>query len=207
MKYNPSLHHRRSIRLRGYDYAQPGEYFITLRTHDLGCVLGTIRNEEMILSEIGTIVKEEWLKTPIIRPNTKVDEFTIMPNHLHGIIVIDEERKGVPQKERIHRMGEQQFAHTIEPTPFRSPSGTVGAIIRGFKSASTNRINELGNTHGKQFWHRNYYEHVIRDEKDLERIREYIRLNPTRWPLDEENPNSGRKSLNNEKTKHQERTN
>ncbi len=85
---------RRSIRLPGYDYAQTGEYFITIRTHECGCVLGTIRNEEMTLSEIGTIVREEWLRTPLVRPNIELDEFIIMPNHVHGIIVIRDERKG-----------------------------------------------------------------------------------------------------------------
>ncbi len=90
--------------------------------------------------------------------------------------------------------------------PFRSPSGTIGAVVRGFKGATTKRANKLGSTRAKALWHRNYYEHIVRDEKDLERIREYIRLNPTRWPLDEENLNRGKEILNNEQTKHQEQT-
>lgn len=111
-----------------------------------------------------------------------------MPNHIHGILVICDERKGVSQGERIPRKGELQFAHTKTSTPFRSPSGTVGAIVRGFKAATTKRVNEMRKTPGKPFWQRNYYEHIVRDEGDLERIREYIRLNPTRWPIDEEHP-------------------
>ena len=189
MKYNPNLHHRQSICLKGYDYAEAGEYFVTIRTHDRGNVLGRIRNENLILSEVGTIVKEEWMKTPEVRSNVDLDEFVIMPNHVHGILVIRDERKGgevfvrgngnSPTRENKSSQGR---------TPFRSPSATVGAIVRGFKGATTKRVNELFGTPERPLWHRNYYEHVVRSEKDLERIREYIRLNPTRWPTDEENP-------------------
>ncbi len=188
MKQNEGLHHRRSIRLKGYDYAQVGEYFLTLCIQNRECLLGKIENEEVKLSAIGEIAGEEWLRTPEIRPNVELDEFVIMPNHLHGIVVIREERKGVSQKEKISRGGVLPYAPTTTATPFRSPSGTVGAIIRGFKAASTKRINEMRRTPGAPVWQRNYYEHVIRDENDLDRIREYILMNPAGWTIDEENP-------------------
>ncbi len=201
MKYNPNLHHRRSIRLKSYDYTQAGEYFLTLCIQNRECVLGRIENEEVKLSDFGEIVKEEWLRTALLRSDVELDEFIIMPNHMHAIIALcrgtsRDERKGVPLKERVSRKGELQFAPTKTSTPFRSPSGTVGAIVRGFKIATTKQVNELRGTPGMRLWQRNYYEHVIRDEKDLERIREYVRLNPTRWPQDEENPSKSSKVLN-----------
>jgi putative transposase len=189
MKYNPHLHHRRSIRLKGHDYTQAGEYFVTIRTHDRGNVLGRIQNENLILSEIGTIVKQEWMKTPEVRSNVDLDEFVIMPNHVHGILVIRDERKGGEAFVRANGNSPiRENKSSQGKTPFRSPSATVGAIVRGFKGATTKRVNELFVTPGRPLWHRNYYEHVVRNEEDLERIREYIRLNPTRWPTDEENP-------------------
>jgi putative transposase len=189
MRYNSGLHHRSSIRLPGYNYAQAGEYFVTVTTHDRECVLGAIENEEVELSDIGKIVKEEWLRTPIVRPNVELDEFVIMPNHIHGILVIRDERKGaeVPVGANCHSPLRENRSSRGK-TPFRSPSKTVGAIVRGFKSAATKRANELRDTPGKSLWQRDYFEHIVRDEKDLERIREYICLNPTRWPIDEEYP-------------------
>ena len=115
-----------------------------------------------------------------MRLNVQLDEYVIMPNHLHGIIVIHDDRKGVDAFVRANSSSPRRA------TPFRSPSGTVGAIIRGFKAASTKRVNEMRNTPGKPVWQRNYYEHVVRGEKDLERIRTYIHLNPERWDKGDE---------------------
>jgi len=107
---------RRSIRLRGYDYSQAGAYFITICTKDRECLFGDIVDEKMCINEIGEIVQKEWLRTANIRPNVSLDEFIIMPNHLHGIIMINDGR------------GVLQYAPT--ESPFRSPSQTIGAIIR-----------------------------------------------------------------------------
>ena len=180
--FDPNIHHRRSIRLSTHDYAGAGEYFVTLCIHGWKCVLGVVADEEVKLTDIGRVVNEEWLRTSDLRSNVDLDKFVIMPNHLHGIIVIHDERKGgevsvgangsSPLRENVSSPGK---------TPFRSPSGTIGAVVRGFKAASTKRVNELRNTPGRPLWQRNYYEHIVRDERDLERIREYIAKNPERW--------------------------
>lgn len=197
MKYNPALHHRRSIRLGGYDYAHAGEYFLTVCTYGHECILAAIENEEVTVTEIGKIVKEEWLRTPAVRPNVQLDEFIVMPNHLHGIVIIKNDIFVGANGNSPQRGKRIDMDPPPRKTPFRSPSGTIGAIVRGFKSAATKRVNELQDTPGKPLWQRDYYEHIVRDERDLERIREYIRLNPTRWPVDEENPVKSRKTLNN----------
>ncbi|MGA3245873.1 MAG: transposase [Bacteroidota bacterium] len=136
------------------------------------------------MSRFGEIVLEEWERTPIVRPEVMLDKFVIMPDHLHGIIVICEERNGV------NRRGEWQFAPTRvlddKMTPFRSPSRTLGAIIRGFKGASTKRINAQRGTPGARLWQRNYYEHIIRDERDYRRIQKYILENPSYLTLKSE---------------------
>jgi REP element-mobilizing transposase RayT len=115
---------------------------------------------------------------PLIRPGTALDEFVIMPDHMHGIIVICEERNGVMKSEN-NLVGAYRNTPR-QGTPFRSPSGTLGAIIRGFKGSTTKRINQLCGTAGKKIWQRNYYEHIVRDERDLLRIQNYIRENPLR---------------------------
>ena len=165
-------HHRRSIRLKHYDYSQPGAYFITMCTFNKECILGNVINGGTLLNEFGRIVETEWLKSGQIRKNVELVEYIVMPNHFHGILVIDSR-------------GVLPYA----PTQFRLPSQTVGAIIRGFKSAVTKQVNQLRNTPGKPVWQRNYYEHIIRNEGELNNIREYILNNPLRWEYDRENPN------------------
>ncbi|MDP2883688.1 MAG: transposase [Ignavibacteria bacterium] len=178
MGFDLLKHHRRSIRLKGYDYSEPGIYYVTLTLQERVEFLGHLSGGKVHLSAFGEIVRDEWLRTPRIRPEVVLDEFVIMPDHLHGIIVICDERNGVT------RRGEWQFAPTRvfnnQSTPFRSPSGTLGAIIRGFKGATTKQINEVRCTPGAKVWQRNYYEHIVRDEKDLRKIQHYIRENPLR---------------------------
>ncbi|PIP11995.1 MAG: transposase [bacterium (Candidatus Stahlbacteria) CG08_land_8_20_14_0_20_40_26] len=167
-------HHRHSIRLNHYDYFQPGAYFITICTHNRKCMLGNIVNGEMRANKFGRIIETEWLKTPQIRKNVELDEYVVMPNHFHAILF-------------IIRRGVLQYAPTNK---FRSPSQTIGSIVRGFKSAVTKRTNKLRNTPGIPVWQRNYYERVVRNENELNRIREYIQNNPLKWELDRENPKS-----------------
>ena len=195
MVYNPKIHHRRSIRLKGYDYSQVGAYFITICTHNRECVFGEVVEGEMRLNEIGIIVQEEWLNTPTIRSSVELDVFVVMPNHFHGIIKLNDDDGGASQRTNIGggesqsenpRKGELQFA----PTGFSSPSRTVGAIVRGFKSASTKRINALRRTPGVLVWQRNYYDRTVRNQKEMNRIQEYIVNNPLQWFYDEENPES-----------------
>ena len=173
-----NLHHRKSIRLKEYNYASPGEYFVTICTHQRECLFGEIIKEEMVLNSLGLIVQEEWLKTEIIRPELELDEFIMMPNHLHGIIVINCE----PEIKKQAVVGTHGCA-SLQRKP-----RSLGAIIAGFKSAATKRINEERNMSRTPVWQPRFYEHIIRNDKELNNIREYIVNNPMQWHVDEENP-------------------
>jgi putative transposase len=172
MKYNSVSHHRQSLRKKGYYYAQNGVYFITVCTHNRHCFLAEF-NTPTLLTRYGIIVHDAWNNTPIIRPDVLLDAFVIMPNHIHGFIVIC---GGMSHGEKS-QAGVSQYA----PTGFRSPSQTIGAIIRGFKSSTTKQINQMRGTPDLPVWQRNYYEHIIRNEEELNRIREYISTNPQHW--------------------------
>ncbi len=172
MNYDPNKHHRRSIRLKNYDYSQPGAYFITICTHNRQNLFGEIVDGEMILNEFGKIVYNEWLNTANIRPNIIVDEFIVMPNHLHGILIIVDNCRGTLQRApAMERFG--------QPT-----SNSIPTIIRLFKSACTKQINIIRQSPANPVWQRNYYEHIIRNENELDRIREYIINNPLKWSFD-----------------------
>ncbi|GAB4481015.1 MAG: transposase [Anaerolineales bacterium] len=191
--YDPTRHHRRSIRLKGYDYTQPGAYFITICTHERAHLFGAVVDGEMRLNAWGEIVREEWFKTAQIRPYVRLydDEFVVMPNHVHGIIWIVGDDVGA---RRRHCRG------TAPPCPYgdavpdhveqfgKPVPGSIPTIVRAFKSAVTHRINALRGTPGAPVWQRNYYEHVICDERALHAIRQYITENPLRWHLDRYNP-------------------
>jgi putative transposase len=177
-KYNPKKHHRRSIRLKGYDYTRPGAYFVTICTYQRQALFGEVIDGEMVLNACGKIVREEWLKTTQIRTNIQLhqDEFVVMPNHPHGIIWIDKtvgaRRRRAPTKEG--------FGKPVK--------GSIPTIVRAYKSAVTLRINQILNSSGAPFWQRNYYERVVRNNDELNAIRQYIRNNPQKWELDQDNP-------------------
>ena len=180
-QFDPDKHHRRSIRLPGYDYTQAGAYFVTVCTWNRECLFGDVVDGEMRLNELGEIVRACWHEIPDHFPHVGSDEFVIMPNHVHGILVIVETnvvgaRHAVP----LQNQCTEQFGKPL--------AGSIPTIIRSFKSAVTKRINDLRGTPGVSVWQRNYYEHVIRDEESLNRIRQYIVENPRRWHLDRENP-------------------
>ncbi len=180
-RYDPERHHRRSIRWKGYDYAQPGAYFVTICTHERAHLFGKVVKGEMRLNAWGRIVREEWFKTEAIRPYVELNdnEFVVMPNHIHGIIWI------------VDDVGDVGATRRIAPTMPRGPvPGSIGAIVGQFKSAVTRQINALRGTSGAPVWQRNYYEHVIRTERALNAIRRYITENPWRWHLDRYNPNA-----------------
>jgi putative transposase len=202
VKYNPEIHHRRSIRLKGYDYGQSGLYFITILAWQRQHIFGTIQSGKMQLSPFGEIASVEWLRTPQLRPNIELAEFVIMPNHVHGVIAI---AKSLPQTQQSSESeqckGTLQRALTLvesdrkleQSTPtieaFGKPtSNTIPSIIRGYKSAVTKQINILRNCPQCPVWHRNYYEHVIRSEADYLRIAAYILDNPRRWEEDSFHP-------------------
>jgi len=168
--------HRRSLRLPGYDYSHGTAYFVTICTADRAPIFGQIVDGTMRFSDAGKMITEEWLKTARIRTYVELDQFIVMPNHFHGILLVDREEEGTARR-----------APTVQR--FGCPvSSSLPTIIGAFKSAVTNRINALKGTTGNTIWQRNYYEHVIRNEKSLNRIREYILNNPQTWESDRENP-------------------
>ena len=172
-----SQNNRRSLRLVGFDYTQVGAYFITVCSYEKKCIFGEIVDGEMRLNDLGLVVQEEWWKTAVIRQEVELDAFQIMPNHLHGIVVI------------TSKSDTTVGAHS--PAPLRRAPRSLGAIVAGFKSAATKRVNEGRRTPGHPLWQCNYYEHVIRNEPDLDRIRRYIYYtvtNPIKWAEDSLNP-------------------
>lgn len=187
-RYDPEVHHRRSMRLTGYDYAHAGAYFVTICTYDRECLFGEIAHDEMALNAFGEIARTEWLKSSEIRAEIRLGAFVIMPNHFHGIVQVIDAGRGKD------RRGDRPVAPTKgAPTPRVNPtpgpkSKSIGAMVGGYKSAVTTRINTLRNNPGAPVWQRNYYEHIIRDEADYNRIVEYIAHNPQRWAEDSLNP-------------------
>ena len=171
MKFDPKIHHWRSIRLKGYDYTQPGAYYITIVTYQRQQLFGEVVNAEMRLNVLGQIAYDEWFKTALLRPYVILDEdeFVVMPNHVHGIIwILNHDGGDIPANDVVEQFG-KPVSHSI-PT-----------IIRAYKSAVTYAVNALQNQRGAALWQRNYYEHVIRDEEDLRAKRDYILSNPHRW--------------------------
>jgi len=172
---------RRSIRLHGYDYSQPGSYFITVCTLDKAPLLGEIAEGEMVLNAIGKIVEKCWLAIPDHFANIELDKFVVMPNHIHGIISI------YPLNNDINNtVGVQNFEPLQNKYQHIIPK-SVGSIIRAFKIGVTKWVHKNTNMHN--VWQRNYYEHIIRDEPELNRIRRYIINNPPKWEFDRKNRN------------------
>lgn len=160
-----------SARLKGWNYSDNGYYFVTICTRNKECLMGDALNGEIKLSPVGEIVSQEWQKTEQIRSNVSLDAWIVMPNHLHGIIIINNvETQGNDQNES-NRFGPQK--------------NNLASIIRGFKSAVTNRIR--ASEYDFAFQAR-YYDHIIRDERSLEGIRKYIADNPLKWELEKDNP-------------------
>ena len=156
-----------SARLPGWDYASPGYYFVTIVTHGRIPYFGDIADGKMRLSPIGEIVADEWRKTPRIRPNVQLDEWVVMPNHIHGIIVInptDDRGVSTPTKNQKWK------------------PNSLGSIINQFKSTCTKRIRAMG--YPEFAWQSRFYDHIIRDEKSLQQIRTYICSNPLQWEKD-----------------------
>ena len=189
MKYNPDIHKRKSIRLKGHDYSQKGSYFITICIQNRECLLGDIIKEKMILSSAGYMVKQSWCELPEKFLNIILDTFIIMPNHFHGIIVITKEGGHKRDEHRKDSPGEGE--HKVRP--YGTEENTIGRILQIFKSVTTHKYalgvkeNEWKPFPGK-LWQKNYYDHIIRNEEELSEIREYILNNPLKWIFDEENP-------------------
>lgn len=178
MIHNSKIHHRRSIRLTEYDYSQGGYYYVTICTHSRECNLGKIINGKIRLSKIGEIINKYWLEIPQHFENILLDEWIIMPNHFHGIVVIENDHN-VPCR------GVARNAPTNKMSLISPRHGALSTIIRSFKSAVTNQCHKNGYEYFG--WQRNYYEHIIQNEFELNKKREYIINNPLKWELDENN--------------------
>jgi len=172
-----------SVRHKNWDYSQNGYYFVTICTKDMQKFFGEVEDGKMVLNEIGKIVESEWLNTDKIRDNVKVDQFIVMPNHLHGIIVIENSRdashvsQSAPQSRRLQGVSTDKNYKN----KFGSQSNNLSAIIRGFKGASTKRISEIFPNFQ---WQPRFYDCIIRDDNSLGKIREYIERNPKFWDED-----------------------
>jgi REP element-mobilizing transposase RayT len=209
MKYDPQIHHRRSIRLKGYDYSQAGAYFITICCEDKECRFGKIENDEMVLNEFGTIAYNEWNKLAERFLNFELDVFQIMPNHMHGIIVL----VGAGFTPAQNNAGFTEDENAGFPVPNTragvnpARTGTIGDIIGAYKSLVANECLKIFKSNGaevnpkgsglnpkwagvnpaptmEKLWQRNYYEHIIRNEQSFQTISNYIVSNPSKWKDD-----------------------
>jgi putative transposase len=216
-RYNPAFHHRRSIRLQDYDYSQVGAYFITICVQNRECLFGKITNGVMTMNDIGTMVQTVWDELPLRFDGLELNTFTVMPNHIHGIITLNRRGEscirpacirnpGIPHPgippatdQSTGKMGgvhgnnmegdHKEGDHKDRPYIGGTLPGTVGRIVQAFKSISTNEytvgVKNLGwPPFPGKLWQRNYWEHIIRNEMELNRIKEYILNNPTQWESD-----------------------
>jgi putative transposase len=190
MVYDSEKHHRKSIRLKEYDYSQPGTYFVTLCTEGRMCVFGDVVDGRMVLNETGEIVQSDWDDLPVHYPHARLDAFQIMPNHIHGIIIlVDEAAVGAGPGGRP-TSGEHPDAQPRRPAPVGEEvqRHRISEIIRSFKAYTTIRINKRRHTPGVRIWQRNYYERIVRNTEELDAIRAYVYNNPMAWDKDRENP-------------------
>jgi putative transposase len=191
---------RKSVRLKGFDYSTPGAYFVTICTYQKQCLFGVVENGEMKLCKEGKLIDKWWKEMPIRFPQVKLDEYIIMPDHMHGVLWIGNgvgaTRCGRPRT-RNRPVEQDMFCsygfrrktkgdHAGSPV---RPSMTLGKMIGWFKTMTSNeyinRVKECGwEPFGGKVWQRNYYEHIIRNDIDLMRIRKYIQDNPTKWEMD-----------------------
>ncbi len=213
MIFNPDKHHRRSIRLKGYDYSQVGAYFVTICVQDRDCILGEIINGEMKLNAAGKMIHNWWNQLHKKYPIIELDEFIVMPNHLHGMIIVGADpcvcldnhnaininRKDNRRDSRAKISGDRwdlfynkKGEHAGSPLP--NPV-SLSRIIQWFKTMTTNQYIRIVKQNdwppfNKRLWQRNYYERIIRDKNEMNRIRKYIIQNPLNWNSDIENPDN-----------------
>jgi REP element-mobilizing transposase RayT len=193
--------HRRSIRLKGFDYTRAGAYFVTIVTHDRLSLFGEVVGGDMRFSPFGVVARQQWECLPHRFLHIGLDEFVVMPNHVHGIIMIyDDDGMGTADLPDTRRGTAGGFTPPIVRTNRRAPTtdpgtleqfgkpvpGSIPTIIRSYKSAVAYRLNLIRHTPGADVWQRNYYERIIRDEAEYHRIARYIIENPAQWETDDE---------------------
>jgi hypothetical protein len=199
--YNPNLHKRQSTRLKGYDYSKEGNYFLTICCQDKECLFGDVVNGKMILNNIGEVVNECWLKIPNHFPKVKLKEYVIMPNHIHGIIELINDEKSVSNNTAVENLRvinlKAENEQLLNSIPIKNSiiqnnfqkctPRSIGSIIKGFKIGVTKWIRDKNNFEPiliESVWQRNYHEHIIRDNREYEKIVKYIINNPSKWEID-----------------------
>ncbi len=198
---------RRSLRLKHYNYAQAGAYFVTVCVQGRSCLFGDIRDADMRLNEAGRMIESAWAELESRFPDVNLDASIVMPNHVHGIIVLAEPSTTSPLGAGLVPARVKSVGAGLMPARVKSPVGaglvparTTLAIVMGAFKSITTVLYARGVKHSRwpafhgRIWQRSYYEHVIRDEAALQGIREYIANNPLQWDLDRENPSNAGKS-------------
>ena len=207
MGYDPQRHHRRSIRLKGYDYSQPGAYFVTLCTRDRARLFGQVVGDDMVLNDPGRMVQAIWESIPQRFPTIELDTYVVMPNHFHAIVVICEaapqsnirrdecqgDHKGGDHKGRPDGRPSVGVDLVSTPTDGRADRPTLGDVVGAFKSITTHAYiikvrDNIWPPFNGRVWQRNYYEHIVRNDRELNRIRQYIIDNPVQWARDRNHP-------------------
>ena len=194
MVYNPEKHHRRSIRLKGYDYSRAGAYFVTVCVQNRECLFGEIAGRIMRPNGAGQMVGSVWDELPQYYPGVGTDEFVVMPNHIHGIIVLTgagADPCACPRS--VHRQGTGESQERGQPQGVAPTAMSLPDVLNRFKSFTTTRYRQgIKHQNWSRFsgrlWQRNYHDHIIRNEAELNRIRQYIAENPARWTEGEDNP-------------------
>jgi REP element-mobilizing transposase RayT len=179
-------HDRKSVRLPFYNYSGHGGYFITICSFGGICSFGKINDGKVTLYKTGKIIQDEWLRTEQVRANVKLDMFVVMPNHFHGIVIIKETDD---PKRATHRVAPTKTRRAVPAQERQAKliTGSISAIIGQFKTVITKRVHSELKLESCSVWQRGFYEHVIRNEKELNRVRQYIIDNPIKWSLDKEN--------------------
>ncbi len=167
LSMEPPRPDRQSSRLPGYDYGSDGWYFVTICTKDKRCIFGNISDDQVLLIPVGRIVSEEWVRSAAIRTEIRLDEFVIMPNHFHAIVQIDGSGPEQEQRTRLAR-----------------PSRSLSSLIAQFEAAVTTRARTMLNSPGGVIWQRGFFDRIVRDERELDAARDYIRANPVNWSTD-----------------------
>lgn len=184
-KQDNPLPKRKHLRLQEYDYAQEGAYFVTVCTNGKVCLFGDIVDGKMVLNDAGLMVEKCWNAIPEHFPHVGLDYYVVMPNHVHGILFIGD----APGMVGAKNFSPVRLLKNRNNNQDQRPSGTsktIGSIVRGFKIGVTKWMRQNTSTH--KVWQRNYFERVIRNERELQEVREYIVNNPLKWALDRENP-------------------
>jgi len=188
MRFDPEKHHRRSVRLKEYDYCQPGVYFVTICTRHRECLLGEIVDGEMRLNPLGTMAAACWHVIPHHFSCVVLDEGIIMPNHIHVIIVIQGRGEASAVPHHVSNEEPTADASPLQRRPNGTQPGSLSAIVQNFKSISARRMKAARGMLGASIWQRGFYERIIRTEDELRAIGEYVLANPARWNEDENNP-------------------